>query len=36
VVLTRDPLADIRHTLAIDRVMCRGVLFSADSIRRTW
>lgn len=36
VILTRDPLTDIHHTLAIDRVMCRGVLFSADSIRRTW
>ncbi|HEX3275666.1 MAG TPA: amidohydrolase family protein [Gemmatimonadales bacterium] len=36
VILTRDPLSDIHHTLAIDRVMCRGVLFSADSIRRTW
>jgi imidazolonepropionase-like amidohydrolase len=36
VILTRDPLTDIHHTLAIDRVMCRGVLFSADSIRRSW
>ncbi len=36
VVLTRDPLADIGNTLAIDRVMSRGVLFSADSIRRSW
>ena len=36
VVLTRDPLADIRNTLAIDRVMSRGVLLSADSLRRAW
>jgi imidazolonepropionase-like amidohydrolase len=36
VVLTRDPLADIHNTLAIDRVMLRGRLFSADSIQKTW
>jgi imidazolonepropionase-like amidohydrolase len=36
VVLTRDPLADIRNTLAIDRVMSRGVLLSADSMRKAW
>jgi imidazolonepropionase-like amidohydrolase len=36
VVLTRDPLADIRNTLAIDRVMSRGVLLSSDSIRKAW
>jgi len=36
VVLTKDPLADIRNTLAIDRVMSRGVLLSADSIRKAW
>ena len=36
VILTRDPLDDIRHTLAIDRVMSRGVLLSADSIRKAW
>jgi imidazolonepropionase-like amidohydrolase len=36
VILTRDPLGDIRHTLAIDRVMSRGVLLSADSIRKAW
>jgi imidazolonepropionase-like amidohydrolase len=36
VVLTRDPLVDIRNTLAIDRVMSRGVLLSADSIRKAW
>ena len=36
VVLMRDPLADIRNTLAIDRVMSRGVLLSADSIRKAW
>jgi imidazolonepropionase-like amidohydrolase len=36
VVLTRDPLADIHNTLAIDRVMSRGTLLSADSIRKAW
>ena len=36
VVLTRDPLADIGNTLAIDRVMSRGHLLSADSIRAAW
>jgi imidazolonepropionase-like amidohydrolase len=35
-VLSADPLADIRHTLAIDRVMSRGLLLSADSIRKAW
>ncbi len=35
-VLTRDPLNDIRHTLAIDQVMSRGALLSADSIRKAW
>ncbi|MFL5515450.1 MAG: amidohydrolase family protein, partial [Gemmatimonadales bacterium] len=36
VVLTKDPLSDIRNTLAIDRVMSRGILLSADSIRKAW
>ena len=36
VVLTRNPLADIGNALAIERVMVRGVLFPADSIRKTW
>ena len=36
VILSRDPLSDIRHTLAIDRVMSRGLLLSADSIRKAW
>jgi imidazolonepropionase-like amidohydrolase len=36
VILTRDPLDDIRHTLAIDRVMSRGSLLSADSLRKAW
>lgn len=36
VVLTRDPLADIRNTLAIERVMSRGRLLSPDSLRRVW
>jgi imidazolonepropionase-like amidohydrolase len=36
IVLTRDPLADIHNTLSIDRVMVRGLLLSADSIRKAW
>ncbi|MBA3495500.1 MAG: amidohydrolase family protein, partial [Gemmatimonadales bacterium] len=36
IILTRHPLEDIRNTLAIDRVMSRGLLLSADSIRRAW
>jgi imidazolonepropionase-like amidohydrolase len=32
VLLTRDPLADIRNTRAIDRVMSRGRLWAPDSI----
>ena len=35
-VLRRDPLADIRNTLAIERVMSRGVLLAPDSLRRIW
>jgi imidazolonepropionase-like amidohydrolase len=36
VVLKRDPLADIRNTQSVDRVMSRGRLLSADSIRAAW
>jgi imidazolonepropionase-like amidohydrolase len=36
VVLDRDPLADIRNTLSIDRVMIRGRMLSPDSIRARW
>jgi imidazolonepropionase-like amidohydrolase len=36
VILTRDPLEDIRNTLAIDRVMSRGNLLSPDSLRAVW
>ena len=36
VVLRADPLADITNTRAIDRVMLRGNLMKADSIRRSW
>jgi imidazolonepropionase-like amidohydrolase len=36
VVLTRDPLSDIRNTRAIDAVMIRGQLLNTDSIRATW
>jgi imidazolonepropionase-like amidohydrolase len=35
-VLNRDPLADIRNTLAIDRVISRGRMLSPDSIRALW
>ena len=35
-VLGRDPLADIRNTLSIERVMLRGRSLSPDSIRATW
>ncbi|HET8623424.1 MAG TPA: amidohydrolase family protein [Gemmatimonadales bacterium] len=36
VVLAADPLADIRNTRRVERVMVRGRLLSADSIRKTW
>jgi imidazolonepropionase-like amidohydrolase len=36
VVLSRDPLADIRNTLAIEQVMTRGQLVSSDSLRHGW
>jgi imidazolonepropionase-like amidohydrolase len=36
VVLTRDPLADIRNTTAIERVISRGRVLSPDSIRARW
>jgi imidazolonepropionase-like amidohydrolase len=36
VVLERDPLADIRNTLSIHRVMMRGRMVSPDSIRARW
>ncbi len=36
VVLSRDPLDDIRNTLAIEQVMSRGTLLSPDSLRRVW
>jgi imidazolonepropionase-like amidohydrolase len=36
VILTADPLADITNTRRIDRVMLRGLLFNADSIRTHW
>jgi imidazolonepropionase-like amidohydrolase len=35
-VLTKDPLVDIRNTRAIEAVMIRGRLLDADSIRATW
>ncbi|HUF34593.1 MAG TPA: amidohydrolase family protein [Gemmatimonadales bacterium] len=36
VVLSRDPLADIRNTLAIEQVMSRGTLLAPDSLRALW
>jgi imidazolonepropionase-like amidohydrolase len=36
VVLSKDPLADIRNSRAIESVMSRGRLMSTDSIRATW
>lgn len=36
VVLSRNPLVDIRNTRAIDAVMSRGRLLDIDSIRATW
>jgi imidazolonepropionase-like amidohydrolase len=36
VVLGGDPLADIRNTRKVERVMVRGTLLAADSIRRSW
>ncbi|HTC23765.1 MAG TPA: amidohydrolase family protein [Gemmatimonadales bacterium] len=36
VVLGADPLADIRNTRKVERVMLRGGLMSADSIRAAW
>jgi imidazolonepropionase-like amidohydrolase len=36
VILERDPLADIRNTLAIERVMSQGRMLSPDSIRAQW
>ncbi len=35
-VLSRDPLVDIRNTRTITAVMARGYLLDADSIRATW
>ncbi len=36
VVLTADPLANIRNTRAVEWVMVRGNLMRADSIRKSW
>jgi imidazolonepropionase-like amidohydrolase len=36
VILKRDPLEDIRNTLAIDQVMSRGRLLSPDSLHANW
>jgi imidazolonepropionase-like amidohydrolase len=36
IVLTRNPIADIRNTRSIEAVMIRGQLLDTDSIRATW
>ncbi len=36
IVLTKDPLADIRNTQSIEAVMSRGRLIDTDSIRAAW
>ncbi len=36
VVLSRDPLADIRNTLALEQVVIRGRVLSPDSLRAGW
>ncbi|MEO8089350.1 MAG: amidohydrolase family protein [Gemmatimonadales bacterium] len=35
-ILSKNPLVDIRNTRAITAVMARGYLLDADSIRATW
>jgi imidazolonepropionase-like amidohydrolase len=35
-VLSKDPMADIRNTRAIEAVVARGHLLDADSIRAAW
>ena len=35
-VLSKDPMADIRNTRAIQAVVTRGYLLDTDSIRATW
>ena len=36
VVLTGDPLADIGNTRKVERVILRGLVYSADSVRTNW
>ncbi len=36
VILTANPLDNIRNTRKIERVMVRGLMVPADSIRKTW
>ena len=36
IVLTKDPLSDIRNTQSIEAVMSRGRLLDTDSIRASW
>jgi imidazolonepropionase-like amidohydrolase len=35
-IISKDPLVDIRNTRAITSVMARGYLLDVDSIRATW
>jgi imidazolonepropionase-like amidohydrolase len=35
-ILTKDPLVDIRNTRSIQSVMSRGKLYSPDSLRASW
>jgi hypothetical protein len=36
VVLSKDPLVDIRNTRAIESVVARGQMLDVDSIRASW
>jgi imidazolonepropionase-like amidohydrolase len=36
VILTADPLANINNTRSVERIVLRGHLMSADSIRSSW
>jgi len=36
IVLTKDPLANIRNTTSIRYVMKNGELFEGDTLRKVW
>lgn len=36
VILERDPLSDIRNTRSVERIILRGNVLKADSIRASW